>query len=212
VVDSFNLDKRHMAAAVIILILSFIAGMQYAEMKISASSKEEPASLEGELNSQLPKEEAIPASLPEQIEVFVGGAVKNPMICRLPKGSRVYQAVELAQAQPDADLTRVDMARVLQDGETIIVYRQEDDPSSSAGSWSVSSGRIGNSSSGKVNINRASAQEMAQRLPGIGEVLAQRIVDYREANGGFATEKDICNVSGIGEKRYESIKDLITVR
>lgn len=209
-VDKF--DNRYIAAGVVIIILAFIAGMHYSEMKISKSREEEQNRLELQLNDQLQKEEAITAKQSEYIEVFVGGAVKTPMICKLPKGSRVYQAVELAQAQPDADLTQVDMARVLQDGETVVVYRQDDILSNSVGNSAVNSGRVSNNSSGKVNINRASAQEMAQRLSGIGEVLAQRIVEYREANGSFVTEKDICNVSGIGEKRYESIKDMITVK
>ena len=63
---------------------------------------------------------------------------------------------------------------------------------------------------GKYNLNNATIEEL-QDLPGIGEVIAKRIVQYREVNGGFASIEDICQVDGIGEKRFEQIKDFITV-
>ena len=63
---------------------------------------------------------------------------------------------------------------------------------------------------GRININTATAQQL-QMLSGIGEVIAQRIVDYRETNGAFATIEDIMNVSGIGEKKFEQIKEYIKV-
>lgn len=64
---------------------------------------------------------------------------------------------------------------------------------------------------GKININTASANELSSGLSGVGDVLAKRIVDYREKNGKFKTIDDIKKVSGIGDKKYESIKDFITV-
>ena len=70
----------------------------------------------------------------------------------------------------------------------------------------------GVSSSGKVNINRASAAELEEHLSGIGPTLAKRIVEYRENNGPFRTIEDLCNVSGIGEKRFADIKDQIDVK
>lgn len=63
---------------------------------------------------------------------------------------------------------------------------------------------------GKLNINLATAKELAM-LPGIGDGYAQRIVEYRENNGPFLSTKDLMNINGIGEKRFESISDYITV-
>ena len=66
------------------------------------------------------------------------------------------------------------------------------------------------SGSGKINLNTASAEEL-EELPGIGPVLAQRIIDYREKHGYFKRIEDVQNVSGIGSKRFEQIKDLVTI-
>lgn len=63
---------------------------------------------------------------------------------------------------------------------------------------------------GKININTATSEQL-QLLPGIGESLAQRIIDYRNQNGNFTTTEDLLNVSGIGEKKYANIKDYVTI-
>lgn len=65
---------------------------------------------------------------------------------------------------------------------------------------------------GKININTATAAQLSDGLPGIGETLAGRIVEYRERNGPFRSAEDLRNVSGIGEKKYEAIRDLVAVR
>ncbi|HOB37025.1 MAG TPA: helix-hairpin-helix domain-containing protein [Candidatus Avimonas sp.] len=72
------------------------------------------------------------------------------------------------------------------------------------------SGSAGQNQTGKININTAT-QEMLETLPGIGKTFAARIIDYRETYGGFDSIEEIMNISGIGEKRFEALKDLITV-
>lgn len=74
-----------------------------------------------------------------------------------------------------------------------------------------SSGKASSTMRGKVNINTASASELSSGLDGIGDVIAKRIVEYREKNGNFKTIEDIKKVSGIGDKKFENIKNHITV-
>ncbi|HAL61824.1 MAG TPA: competence protein ComEA, partial [Chloroflexi bacterium] len=100
----------------------------------------------------------------------------------------------------------VNLAKRVYDEEQIYVPRlgEENPP------LPPPSGSSGGQAGGKININTASAAEL-ETLPGIGPVLAQRVVDYREANGPFAAIEDIKNVRGIGEATFEEIKELIFV-
>jgi len=148
-----------------------------------------------------------PASTPGEIGVYVVGAVMKPRVYFLPQGSRVADALEVAGGPTEeADLVRVNLAKRVYDEEQIYVPRLGEEnpplppPSTSSG------GQAG----GKININTATAAEL-EALPGIGPVLAQRIVDYRKANGPFAAIEDIKNVSGIGEGIFEEIKELVFV-
>jgi len=114
-----------------------------------------------------------------------------------------------------ADMEHVDMARKLVDGENIEINAKGETPEVVAGSGG---GQIGAGvartaavgSGGLININTAGASDL-DSLDGIGPTLAQRIIDYRTANGPFARIEDINNVSGIGDKKYEAIKNSITV-
>ena len=103
------------------------------------------------------------------------------------------------------------MARVLQDGEPIVIPGPEAEMQSVTDSAGIVSGSDG-MSQGLVNINTADVSLLDEKLPGIGPALAQRIVDYRTANGPFARVEDVKNVSGIGDKKFEDLKNLITVR
>ncbi len=148
-----------------------------------------------------------PASTPGEIGIYVVGAVMNPGVYFLPQGSRVEDALEDAGgASEEADLARVNLAKRVYDEEQIYVPQlgEENPP------LPLPSGSSGSQAGGKININAATAVEL-EALPGIGPVLSQRIVDYREANGPFATIEDIKNVRGIGEVTFEGIKELIFV-
>lgn len=136
------------------------------------------------------------------LKVDVEGAVKNPGVYNLKPEDRIEDAIKAAGGPlPEADLSKVSkgLAAKVTDGEKIII------PYGS--SSSVSS----NSEQGdKVNINTASLAEL-DTLPGVGEATAQKIIDYREQNGYFTSIEDIMNVSGIGEVKFEKIKDMITI-
>lgn len=202
-----ELDKRWLALMVFILLVVFTAGVKYADFKNDKQGEEETL-----LQSSEQMETGSDELESKVIQVYVTGAVKNPGVYRLQEGDRVYQAVEMAHALTEADLKHLEMARPLVDGETIPVPAQGEIPEVSATVNAGGSYNTFGQRSAMVNINTASAQEMADKLDGIGPALGQRIVDYRTSNGPFKDIEEIKNVSGIGDKRFEAIKDKISVR
>jgi competence protein ComEA len=152
------------------------------------------------------------SSQAEKLIVDVRGAVKSPGVFELEVGSRLHQAVSAGGGfSENADRNWIDknlnMARQLTDGEKI--YIPEEGEYSSVQAPSVQNNN--NIKSGKfVNLNSAT-QEQLETLSGIGPAFAQRIIDYRQANGGFKSIEEIQAVSGIGEKTFEKIKDQISI-
>jgi competence protein ComEA len=139
--------------------------------------------------------------------VHVLGAVAKPGIVELRPGSRVVDAIASAGGlAADANAGGVNLARPVSDGEQIVVPR-EGESVAPAAAGPAPGGAIAGS---LVNVNAASAAEL-QALPRIGPALAQRIVDWREANGRFAAAADLMKVSGIGQTLFDAFKDLIVV-
>ncbi len=128
-----------------------------------------------------------------QIYIYIEGEVVNPGAYTLLTGDHVADAVEAASGfTPDADRSSVNLAATLRDGEQIHIFKLSDIPQ-------------------KININTAEAW-LLESLPGIGEILAQRIVDYRIANGYFQSIEDLTNVPDIGPAVFDKVKDKIAVR
>jgi competence protein ComEA len=146
------------------------------------------------------------------VVVDVEGAVRAPGVYALPGGARVVDAVRAAGGQlPGADVSTINLARPLADGERVYIPRKgEAPPDASAGSGSGGGGSGASGGNGKVNINTATESEL-EALPGIGQVIAQRIVDYRTQHGPFHDIRDLLKVEGIGDKKFASIKDYVTV-
>lgn len=155
------------------------------------------------------------------VYVDIGGAVKHPMLAELPSGSRVEDAIEAAGGlKKNADMTSVNRAQILTDGEKVYIPEEGEGTEgagsggSGSGSGSASAGGSGAEmvgiSGGRININTADVT-LLQQLTGVGPVTAQKIVDYREQNGKFQSIEDLKNVSGIGEKTFEKMKDDITI-
>lgn len=143
---------------------------------------------------------------PSEIMVHISGQVYNPGLVILEAGSRLIDAVELAGGlKKDADLDKINLAKKLSDEEKIYIPKIGEEYIEEVYKSSNSS-----TTSGKININTCTKEELMS-LPGIGEVLADRIMKYRSENK-FQTIEDIKNVSGIGEKRFEDIKDFIIVK
>jgi len=141
-----------------------------------------------------------PPVLDAPLLVHVAGEVVRPGLYRLAAGARVADAVAAAGgATGAAALGSLNLARPLEDGEQLVV------PGPAAAGATP-----GARTDGKVDLNRASPAEL-DALPGIGPVLAARIVAYRDANGGFRSVRDLRRVQGIGEKLYRSLAELVAV-
>ncbi len=148
-----------------------------------------------------------PPPTPEPLKVHVTGAVLAPGVYRLPPASIIEDAIDIAGgALPEADLSIINLAAPLLDGQQVFVPGPGDleRPSGSA------SGQPATDPLGAIHINTATAAEL-QLLPGIGPVLAQKIIEYRDSHGPFARAEDLLNVSGIGPSTLEAIQDLIRV-
>lgn len=151
----------------------------------------------------------------EVIYVDVGGEVNQPSVVELTDGSRVTDAIAAAGGLTEkADLTDINRAAFVSDGEKIFIPSQEEYDSdgllSGDSGNSSGSGASGRSSDGKININTADSTQL-QELNGVGPATAEKIIDYRKQNGRFQSIEDIKNVSGIGDKTYEKLKDHIRV-
>ncbi len=142
------------------------------------------------------------SAVSERLVVHVAGWVKRPGLVELAPGGRVADAVAAAGgALPGADLSALNLAAPLRDGDQVRVP---------APGEAVVSGTGGGGEEGPVDVNRAGASEL-ERLPGVGPVLAERIVAYRDEHGPFATAEDLLDVPGIGEAKLAGLRDAITL-
>jgi competence protein ComEA len=153
---------------------------------------------------------------PAMLVVDVAGEVTKPGVYELALNSRVIDALKAAGgAKPEADLSLVNLARVIKDGEQIyidkkisgITYRSYSQKSYGKSSGNGSSSRL---IPAILNINRASAKEL-EYLPGIGPVLAERIVEFRKVNGSFVSVEELEKVPGIGASKLAKFKEKIRV-
>jgi competence protein ComEA len=151
--------------------------------------------------------------------VHIAGQVENPGVYELPSGSRVWDGVQAAGGfTEDADPDRINLAALLEDGCKVTIPKagEEDtanwyeEASENPGIQDGGTSRKGEEAEGLININQASASELAT-LPGIGEVRAEAIIAYRTAHGSFRSIEEIMNVSGIKEGLFEKIRGYITV-
>lgn len=147
----------------------------------------------------------------KSIVIHLSGAVKREGVFRLKEGARLLDAINLAGGLlPQADIALVNLAEEVKDGSKIII------PPKRGLSESVSN--VGFSGpplsltlpGGLININAADEKDL-MKIPGVGEVTAGRIIEHRRANGPFGKIEDLRGVKGIGPKKFEKMKALVTV-
>jgi competence protein ComEA len=161
---------------------------------------------------------------PQEIVVYVCGAVHRPGVYHLAPGARIADLLSAAGgAAARAELQAVNLAAKLVDGQQVVVpvrgataVAAAGAPSTAGGSTTAGDSTAAADSSGSagatapVNLNTASAAEL-DALPGVGPATAQKIIDYRTANGGFKSVDDLKNVSGIGDAKFATLQPLVTV-
>lgn len=141
------------------------------------------------------------------IMVHISGEVFKPGLVELKQGDRVKDAVSMAGGlKKDADLDRINLAKKVEDEEKIYIPKIGEEVDIDV-ELPLYTSEV---KSNKININLCSLEELIN-LPGIGEVIGKRIIDYRKSNP-FKSIEEIKNVSGIGDKKFNGIKDLITVK
>lgn len=154
-----------------------------------------------------------PAPAPAVLVVSVSGRVARPGLVELPEGSRVADALEAAGgALPDTDLSALNLARRLTDGEQVAVGvpAAPDAAGGPVGATPPDGGEAA-PTGGPVDLNIATEADL-DALPGVGPVTAQRILDWRAANGRFTRVEQLREVEGIGERRFAQLRELVVVR
>lgn len=162
------------------------------------------------------------------LSIHVVGAVRRPGVVQVPAGGRVADAVTAAGGMSGADATAINLARPLADGEQVHVPRPGESvpppmpvapaagatapgaPAAVAGPTAPGAPGGGAAAGGVVNVNTADATSL-DALPGVGPVLAQRIVEWREKNGRFSSVDELGEVSGIGDKMLDRLRSKVTV-
>jgi competence protein ComEA len=203
-----------------LFLSSWIGERGATEIDFALQSVGQDASQEANATTSPAVEEKFtaPEAEPNEIAVDIKGAVKHPNVYFMKEGMRVIDVIMRAgNLVEDGTTTTINLAQKLEDGMLIYIPTKEELEGDQIISEFVQVQNTGStstqtnsstSSSGKININRASLTEL-EGLPGIGPSRAKAIITYRDEKGKFSTADEIMNISGIGPKIYENIKDLI---
>ncbi|MCA9952215.1 MAG: helix-hairpin-helix domain-containing protein [Anaerolineales bacterium] len=205
-----KIDSKQLFGYAIVIILTITATL--AAMTLMQRTRPAPIKILPPEPTATPE----PTSTPGPIKVFVNGAVIVENTYTLPPDSRVEAAIEAAGGfAPDANRSVINLAQSLDDGMQVYVPTLTEDPGEppivvmprSGGSDTILDTAVTN---GIININTADANAL-ESLPGVGPSTAEKILEYREANGPFTTIEDIMQVPGIGEGKFAEMQNFITV-
>lgn len=214
-------DAKAASAAGIVVVALVVAALVFGGVAaLLPRTEAEIVKADAALGDE-PSDSVADAAEPN-VYVHVTGAVANPGMYGVFEGARVQDAIEAAGGfSEDAADTALNLARIVSDGEQIVVPSRDEIDVQRDGSGASADGQ-GNASAqgafssdgsmvgGKVNINAANAEQL-DGLPGIGQATAEKIIADREANGLFSSKEDLQRVSGIGSKKYAQLEDLICV-
>lgn len=193
----------------IVAVLAFCGGNAYQDWRAQGEGLTLVKESEDTAAADTSANEENATATSSEVVVHVTGAVSTPGVYTLPSDARVDDAVRAAGATAEADLSQLNLAQKLADGQKITVPAIGS-ASTSAGEGTTTTPADASSDGALVNINTASLEEL-ETLPSIGEVRAQAIITYRETNGGFRTIEELQEVSGIGEKIFADVAPYITV-
>ena len=188
------------AAIAVIIALAAVLFNVYGNSKSITIEEAEASTKERGSSEQTHRTEST-------VFIDIGGCVKEPGVYEVPAESRVFEVIEKAGGlSKDADVSSVNQAETVSDGQKIVIPdKSEVKEQEQAGSSSA----FQTDPQGRININNADKTAL-EEIPGVGPVTAEKIIAYREQNGRFGKSEDIKNVSGIGDKTYEKMKEHIT--
>ena len=195
--DNQTFSAQNVVIVSVIVVIAIIAGTV-----LLFSTR--PEAVKITVNPPIPTATPEPTTTPDPITVYVTGAVANPQTTvELRYGSRVQDALDaVGGVTENADMERINIAGILHDGDQVHVFAIGETAAPGDVVLATPSGGI------VVHINTATLEEL-QTLPDIGPALAQRIIDYREANGSFADWDALDAVEGIGPVMLENLRDLV---
>ena len=220
-----DLKNKKIIGLAIITIIIFIVSIFLYKQKSSNAFKEEYMTeiFEEESNDNMEYTETLEEDTTiinedsidrNKIIVEIKGEVAKPDVYQLEEGSIIKDLIDMAGGvTEEADLSRINRAEELLNHELIIIGNINDETESSVvqnNSTYSSNGNNSDKGSTLININTADLEQL-KGITGIGNIKAQSIIDYREANGGFKSLEELKNVAGIGDKTFEKIKEQITL-
>lgn len=210
------INKKQKVVLITIIIIALGIAYYTYTMKTNDEFGIEEQNLEIEENEIKDTNETIKENT--KIIVHVSGAVRNEGIVELEHSSRVADAIEKAGGiTEDAYMKDVNLASLLEDGMKIYIptkeeVKKQEETTNNIGNNNniIRNNNVESNTAKKVNINTATKEEL-DTLPGVGESTANKIINYREENGKFKSIEEIKEVSGIGDSKYEQIKNLIEI-
>lgn len=214
-----NLTKKQKIIASIIIISIFAILFIYIYKNLYEADNIEELDINNtnEIEVKETEEKIDIKSAKEKVVIHIIGEVNNPGVVTLDEGSRIIDAINSAGGKTEeADLSKINLAYIVEDGTQIYIPRINENLnsveiiSSEAGKGVIIDNDTLNNTEINVNINTANKEKL-MTLPGVGETTAQKIIEYRKQNGKFKNIEELKNVNGIGESKYNTLKDKITV-